>query len=211
MNLLDTLMKGGIVMIPIALCSITAIAVSIERWIRLRESKILPGEFISDLKDMLRKRRLTDAIEYCEGHRGIAPSILKSGLYHAGASRDLIRDNLENAGRQANLELTRGLGVLATISSISTLLGLMGTVMGMIRVFQVISIQGVGDPSALSGGISEALITTAAGLAVGIPTLVLYNYFQKRADVLNLRLEKAALEVLDILDTTRPLDTGNNT
>ena len=208
MNLLDTVIKGGPLMIFIGLCSIVAIAVVIERWIRLREDKIIPVGFAKEIKELLRSKQLSEAIDLCSQRKEIGIGIIKSGLDHAGATREVIRENFENAGRQAFHKLSKGLGVLATVASISPLLGLMGTVTGMIRVFRVISVQGVGDPGALSGGISEALITTAAGLAVGIPVLILHNYFMKRTEKINLHLESIASELLELLDKPGPLDSG---
>jgi len=210
MNLLDTVIKGGPLMFFIGLCSIITVALAIERWIRLREEKILPSGFADEVKELLRLRRLTDAIELCTNREEMGIGVLLAGLNRAGSRRDVIRENFENAGRQANHEFTRGLGVLATVASISPLLGLMGTVTGMIRVFRVISVQGVGDPGALSGGISEALVTTAAGLSVGIPTLIIYNYFVKRTEKINLNLEKQSSEILELLDTDGPLDDGSS-
>ncbi len=208
MNLLDTLIKGGPLMILIGLCSIIALAVAIDRWFKLRKDRIIPDGLTEELQHLLRSRRLTDAVEICDRYPLLGVDVLKSGLHRAGQNRDVIRENLVNTGRQVRYELIKGQGVLATIASISPLLGLMGTVTGMIRVFREISIQGVGDPAALSGGISEALITTAAGLAVGIPTLIVHNYFAKRAEKISLELEKAAADLLELLDTQGPLDTG---
>jgi len=207
MNLFASLSKGGPMMIFIGLCSIVTVAVSIERWIRLNDKRILPLELKNKILDLLRDKQYTEAMVECEGRSEIGIAVIRSGMQHAGSSRDVIREHFENAGRHANQVLNRWLGTLATIASISPLLGLMGTVMGMIRVFHVISIQGVGDPSALSGGISEALLTTAAGLAVGIPTLIIHNYFVQRVEQANYSMEKFAADVLDYLDTNGPLDS----
>ncbi|MBN1354709.1 MotA/TolQ/ExbB proton channel family protein [bacterium] len=208
MNLLDTLIKGGPLMIFIGLCSIITVAVGIERWMRLKGDRILPAGFAAQVLDLLRLKQLSEAVELCGERSEPGILLIRQGLNQAGSSRDVIREHFENAGRQVDQELKKGLGVLATVASISPLLGLMGTVMGMIRVFRVISIQGVGDPGALSGGISEALITTAAGLAVGIPTLILHNYFLKRAEGISLDLEKVSSEILNQLDTAGAMDTG---
>ncbi len=208
MNLIDTFVKGGPLMFLILACSIVTVAVCVERWLSLRKNRILPDGFINEIKDSLRSHRLSHAIELCENQKAIGVDIISAGLNQAGAPREVIRENLENAGRQNMQILTRGLGVLATVASISPLLGLMGTVTGMIRVFRVISVQGVGDPASLSGGISEALFTTAAGLAVAIPTLILHNYFLKKTEKINLELEKASSDILNLLDTSEPLDTG---
>jgi biopolymer transport protein ExbB len=208
MSLLDTVIKGGPLMIFIGLCSVITVAVCIERWLRLKEEVVLPSGFAEKIVELLRARCLSEAVELCSERKEIGIVLIREGLHRAGSTREVIREQMENAGRQANQSLQRGLGVLSTVASISPLLGLMGTVMGMIRVFRVISVQGVGDPGALSGGISEALITTAAGLAVGIPTLILHNYFFKRTERIGLHLEQVSSDILDQLDSAGPLDTG---
>jgi len=207
MNLFESLAKGGPMMIFIGLCSIVMLTISIERWIRLKDHRILPKDLGENILDLLRNRRYSDAIQECEGRTEIGIDIIRNSMENAGKSREILREHMENAGRQANQILNRWLGSLATVASISPLLGLMGTVMGMIRVFRVISVQGVGDPGALSGGISEALLTTAAGLAVGIPSLIIHNYFVQRVERANYRLEKFASDVLDLLDQDGPLDS----
>lgn len=206
MNLFESLAKGGPMMIFIGMCSIVTVTIAIERWIRLNDNRILPEELRLHILNLLRKRRYTDALLECEGRDEIGIEVIRSGMENAGASRDILKEHFENAGRQANQVLNRWLGSLATVASISPLLGLMGTVMGMIRVFRVISVQGVGDPGALSGGISEALLTTAAGLAVGIPSLIIHNYYVQRVEQANYRLEKFASDVLELLDREGPLD-----
>ncbi len=208
MNLLDTLIKGGPLMIFIGACSITTIAIALERWIRLRIRKIMPDGFAEEIKRLIKRKRLSDAIDLCMDRNELGVRVIRAGLNCAGAKRDVIREHFEMEGRQAYQEMTRGLGVLATVASISPLLGLMGTVTGMIRVFGVISVQGVGDPGALSGGISEALITTAAGLAVGIPTLVLHHYFLRRTEQITSSLEHTSSDILDLLDPDTPTKNG---
>jgi biopolymer transport protein ExbB len=210
MSFLEAFIKGGFVMAPILICSILMLTVAIERWLRLKSEKILPASLMDQVKELLRKRRLTAAIELCDSRNELGVSIIKAGLNRAGSSRESIKDNFESAGRQVNQKLISGLTTLSTIATISTLLGLMGTVLGMIRVFNSISFQGIGDPAALSGGIAQALVSTAAGLLIGIPSVVLYNYFQRRSEVITLHLEKYSMEVLDLLDTNQPLDSGSD-
>jgi len=211
MSLLETLIKGGPLMIFIGMCSIVTLTITIERWFRLKDKSVLPEGFLEEVIQLLRSHKLSQAREICDSREETGIRVISAGLNRAGSTRDIIREHFENAGKQANHDLSRGLGILATVASISPLLGLMGTVMGMIRVFRVISVQGVGDPGALSGGISEALITTAAGLAVGIPTLIIHNYLLKRTERITLHLEEASAELLDMLDTTGPLDDGLQT
>lgn len=207
MSLLESLAKGGPMMIFIGLCSVITVAITIERWIRLNNDKILPSGFRESILSLLKQRQYSKAYEECRDRTEIGVEVIRAGLEHAGASREVVREHFEHAGRQSNLELNRRLGTLATVASVSPLLGLMGTVLGMIRVFRVISVQGVGDPGALSGGISEALLTTAAGLAVGIPTLIIHNHFAQKVEKINYFLEEFSAEVLDLIDRESPLDS----
>ncbi|MBN1551776.1 MotA/TolQ/ExbB proton channel family protein [bacterium] len=207
---MNFLISGGPLMIFIGLCSIVTIAVGIERWLRLKGGRILPEGFVREVIRLLRERNLSKAIELCSTREEIGINVIREGLNQAGSRREVIREHFENAGREANHKLRKGLGVLATVASISPLLGLMGTVTGMIHVFQKITEEraALGDPSQLSKGISEALITTAAGLAVAIVTLVVHNYLVKKTEEITLELEKASSEILDLLDTDGPLDDG---
>ncbi len=207
-NLFSYVLKGGYLMIPIGLCSVIALTVVIERFVRLKRNKIIPPDFLLEIKSLLKKNMVLEVMTYCENSEESISRIIKAGIDKINRSRAEIKETIEMAGRQEMLVLEKNLGILATIASISPLLGLLGTVTGMIRVFHVISIQGVGDPAALSAGISEALITTAAGLVVGIPTLVAYNYFMKRSNRILIEMEKASQEILDIL-SRRPGENEN--
>ncbi|MBN2381533.1 MotA/TolQ/ExbB proton channel family protein [bacterium] len=198
-------------MVPIGLCSILALAIIIDRLLHLRESKILPPSFLNEIKTLLNQKKISEALELCQKTWQPVSRIFEAGILKHRRNREEIKEAIENVGKQEVVFLERYLDALATIASISPLLGLLGTVTGMIEVFQVISLQGVGDPNALSGGISEALITTAAGLLVGIPTLVFHNYFQKRVNHFLLAMEKTSLEVVEILaeGTTQLTDDKN--
>jgi len=130
-------------------------------------------------------------------------AVLAAGLVNRKYGREMMRVSLEEAGRQVVNELERFLNTLGTIASITPLLGLLGTVVGMIKVFALITSSGVGDPSVLAGGISEALITTAAGLAVAIPSLMFYRFFEGRVVYLVLRMEEEALRLVDVIHGER--------
>lgn len=212
MSLFESLAKGGPMMIFIGLCSVITVAITIERWVRLKDDKILPAGFRDSILRLLKQGHISKAYEESKDLAEIGVEVIRSGLQHAGSSREIIKENFEHGGRQLNVELNRRLGTLATVASVSPLLGLMGTVLGMIRVFRVISVQGVGDPSALSGGISEALITTAAGLAVGIPSLIIHNHFVQKVEKINYFLEGFAAEILDLIshkDTSDSMSQEN--
>lgn len=193
------IVKGGWLMAPILLCSVIALAITIERFYNLREPKIHPQDFVTKMKKLLNQRKINEAIAICSNSFSPISRIMETGILKIGSCRDEIKEAIEHAGRRESSHLRKYLAVLATIAGISPLLGLLGTVTGMIKAFQVIAVKGVGHPTALAGGISEALITTAAGLVVAIPTLVAHNYFFKQANSYILEMENTSMELLDIL------------
>ncbi len=126
-------------------------------------------------------------------------NIIVAGIRNFGKRREIVKESIEEIGRREAAILERYINVVGTIAAIAPLLGLLGTVFGMIKAFDVISIQGVGNPSSLAGGISEALITTAAGLVVAIPTFVLYRYLANKADALIVEMEEHSIRMVDLL------------
>ncbi|MFQ6672064.1 MAG: MotA/TolQ/ExbB proton channel family protein [Candidatus Tectimicrobiota bacterium] len=195
----STLIKGGILMVPIGLCSVLALAIVLERLFVLRHPRVVSPEVLRRVETCLREGDTSEALLLCRRQSSAITRILHVGIANHHKPKSEIKEVIEDAGRHEVPSLERYLGVLGTIASISPLLGLLGTVTGMIKVFNVIAVRGVGHPGALAGGISEALITTAAGLAVAIPSLVFYNYFVTKADGLIIEMEKASLRMLDIL------------
>jgi len=193
------IVKGGWLMAPILLCSVIALAITIERFYNLREPKIHPQDFVTKMKKLLNERKINEAIAICSNSFSPISRIMETGVLKIGSCRDEIKEAIEHAGKRESSHLHKYLAVLATIAGIAPLLGLLGTVTGMIKAFQVIAVKGVGHPTALAGGISEALITTAAGLVVAIPTLVAHNYFFKQANSYILEMENTSMELLDIL------------
>ncbi len=195
--------KGGVLMIPIALSSLVSLEVIIEKLIMLRRKKIIIPEVKSVIKNVSSEEDLKLAISVCDQHKGVLSNLMKIVLRQEGSSYEHRREELSDRGRQEIRGLERGLGVLETIAAITPILGLLGTVIGMIKVFQVISVQGVGEASALSGGISEALITTAAGLSVAIPALIFYNYFSRKTENLILDIENLSNGLLNKMEAFR--------
>lgn len=195
----DTIFKGGVIMIPIVLCSIASLAIIIERAYNLTSPKIHPPNFVSKVKGLLNSGKIKEAITICSSTISPVATVIEAGILKRKKEREQIKEAIEHAGRQETHRLNKYLAVLATIASITPLLGLLGTVTGMVKAFGVIATQGVGDPNALAGGISEALITTVAGLVVAIPTLVAHNYFSKRITRFVMEMENTSLELLDIL------------
>ena len=201
MNLLSVLLKGGWLMLPIFLSSIIAVAIIIDRYIVIRKSRMNVPAFLVKIRGMLKKKDLTGAIHYCNEEKSPAANIIKKGLRKHNLGRERIKEVIESAGRQEINKLEKGLSVLATISGVAPLLGFLGTVTGMISAFMRIEdLQGAANPSDLAGGIWEALLTTAFGLAVGIIALSFYNYLVAAVNKLVLDMEVVTNDVIDIIE-----------
>jgi biopolymer transport protein ExbB len=198
MSLIEIFRAGGPVMWPLAICSLVSVAIIIERLINLRGSRILDPKIVERVTGLAEGGRVDRAIAACREHPGIYTNIVLAGLEvtHRGEGEQLSKEAIEDAGRHETARLNRYLGTLGTIAGISPLLGLLGTVTGMIDVFQTIAGAGAGEASLLAGGISEALITTATGLLIAIPTLVAHNFFTEKAQVIITDLERESLRVL---------------
>jgi len=177
-------------MYPLALASFLALAIIVERFITLRRTKIIIPDIISVIEHFKSLKDVELARNICSKFKGPLPNLVRVGLDNSDLDRIEIKELIEDQGRQEVRHLEKGLGILETIAVVSPLLGLLGTVLGMIQVFNVIKEQGIGQAAALSGGISEALITTVTGLFVGIPVLIFYNYFTKKAENFVLDIEK---------------------
>jgi biopolymer transport protein ExbB len=202
-NIWDFLSKGGIIMIPLFLCSITALAIVIEKFVSLRRRKVIVPEVVSVLENVKGMIDFGLAVSICEKHNGPFANIIRISLENHELPREEIKETLMDQGRQEVHQLEKGLGMLETIAGIAPLLGLLGTVLGILKVFKVISVMGVGQATALAGGISEALITTIAGLFIGIPALVAFNYFSIRAEALVLEIEKYSNQLLNKISAFR--------
>ncbi len=198
MPLIEIFRTGGPVMWPLLGCSLLALAITIERAINLRASRILDPAVVERISALAEGGRLERAVEACRQNPGIFANIALAGLEVAarGEGESASKEAVEDAGRHETARLNRYLGTLGTIVGISPLLGLLGTVFGMIEVFDTIAASGGGEAAQLSGGISEALITTAAGLMIAIPALVAYNYFHEKAEFIITDLERESLRVV---------------
>ncbi|MBN2461259.1 MAG: MotA/TolQ/ExbB proton channel family protein [Candidatus Cloacimonetes bacterium] len=190
------ILQGGVVMFPLLVCSILALAVIIEKMVTLKKKRVIRPEILEVLADIRKPEDVGLAVSFCNRKSGVFASLVCTSLNSLEIPAAEIKEILSDQGRQEIRTLERGLNILETVATIAPVLGLLGTVLGMIKVFNVISIQGVGDPATLSGGISEALISTAAGLAVAIPTLVFYNYLSHKAESLILDIEKHINDLL---------------
>lgn len=190
-------------MLPIVLCSIGAMGIVVERFWSLQRKKILPPELVPLVWKLAKKGGLDDSTLRRIKNSSPLGAILTSGLVNSHHGREMMKTSIEETGRQIVHELERFLNTLGTIASITPLLGLLGTVVGMIKVFAAIMIHGVGDPGILAGGISEALITTAAGLTVAIPSLIFHRYFERLVDEYVLNMEEEALRLIDVMHGDR--------
>ena len=196
----ELLAKGGWLMIPILLCSVIVLGVLLERLWSLRRDRVVPDGLLARIRELAGKGKLTEAVSVCEGNESSLAAVLAAGLQRFDKGREAMSEALQDAGRQEAAHLERFVAVVGTIAAIAPLLGLLGTVTGMIKIFQRVTTEGVGDPRMLAGGIWEALITTAAGLTVAIPAYVAYRYLLARADGLVLEMEQSATTVIKLAE-----------
>lgn len=201
--MLDIIQKGGPVMIPILLCSVVALAVAMERVYHYYKAHSDTKKLMTSVLDCIRRNKVKDAVGLCEQTHASLAQILKAGILKYDRTRQEIREAMEDAALHQIPRLEQNLGILGTISHIAPLLGLLGTVTGLVQSFQVIeeksTVASPINPADLAGGIWEALLTTVAGLTVAIPTIVFYNYFVNRVDRVVNEMEKKAAELLDAL------------
>ena len=201
----ELISSGGWLMVPIILCSVISVAIIIERLWTLKKDHVAPTHLVVDIEHLLEQQELTeDRLEELE-HSSYRGRMLVSGLCVSNQTPAEIRRSIEEAGRHVVHELEKYLNALGTIAAITPLLGLLGTVIGMIKVFAAITAVGVGNPQILAGGISEALITTAAGLFVGIPSLMFHRYFKGKINELTVDMEQHALRLLNLMQGGRNL------
>jgi biopolymer transport protein ExbB len=201
----ELVQAGGWLMIPILLCSVIAVAIVVERLWTLRQKKVIPEKLLTGIWNLLSNDALTEQhISEIENGSPLG-RVLAAGLINRHLSRDLIRESIEENGRHVVHEMERFMNTLGTISTIAPLLGLLGTVIGTIRVFTAITVIGIGDPAQLAGGISEALITTAAGLSVAIPSLIFHRHLKRKIDELVVAMEQEAMKLVEFLHGDRKL------
>ena len=201
--MIELLSAGGWLMVPIVLCSVLALAIIIERFWSLRRGRVTPQGLRSQVKMWALQRELNP--EHIDRLRSESPlgRIFAAALDNRQRPREIIKECVQDTGRHVVHDLERFLNTLGTIAGISPLLGLLGTVVGMIQVFSTIVAQGVGNPGELAGGISQALITTAAGLTVAIPAYFFYRYFRGRVAAYVVSMEQQAMELIEALDRRR--------
>lgn len=208
--MLELVKAGGWLMVPILLCSILAMGIIAERLWTLQRKRIAPNNLVVQVWQWAKSGHLND--DRIRTLRSGSPlgRILAAGLANRHCDRDIMKESIEDVGRHVVHNLERYLNTLGTIASITPLLGLLGTVIGMIKVFAVITTHGVGDPGVLASGISEALITTAAGISVAIPSVMFYRYLRGRVDELVITMEQEALKMVEAIHGQRKRHTRNN-
>ena len=203
MNLWQILLAGGPIMWPIYLCSIFALAIILERFWYIHKIKIDTQKFLNAILEQMKRHQVKEALQICDNTRSPISQILKSGILKHDRPRPQIKEAIEDASLYEIPKLEKNLSALATIAHISPLLGLLGTVTGMVRCFQTIQAKASSfhpvSPGDLAGGIWEALLTTVAGLVVAIPTYVAYNYLVSRVNNFILEMEKASTELINFL------------
>lgn len=208
--MLELIKAGGILMWPILFCSIISLAIIAERFWSLRTNKICPRNLVTQVWELNKKGQL-DIKQIQKLKRGSQLGrVLAAGLVNRHHERHIMKESVEEVGRHVVHELGRFLTTLGTIASISPLIGLLGTVIGMIKVFTVITTMGLGDPAVLAEGISVALITTAAGLTVAIPSLMFYRYFHGKIDELVITMEQEALKMVEVMHGQRERESSND-
>jgi biopolymer transport protein ExbB len=199
----DIIQKGGAIMYPIILCSIIAFGIILERLYYLRRIKIDTIAFMNNIEGALKHNKVAEAVKICEDIKGPIATIVKAGILKYDRPRQEMREAIEDAGHQEVPRLEKHIKILATIAHISPLLGLLGTVTGMVKAFQVIQARTIGlnpvSAGDLAGGIWEALLTTAAGLIVAIPVIAAYHYLAARVQDFVFEMERSATELINIL------------
>jgi len=202
----EIIKSGGWVMVPIIICSILAVAIVVERFWTLQRNRVMPKHLVAQIYALGKQSRIN--ADQVRDLRNGSPlgRVLAAGLVNLQHSREVMKEAIEDTGRHVVHDLERFLNTLGTVAAISPLLGLLGTVLGMIKVFAAITTAGLGNPEVLAGGISEALITTAAGLTVAIPALFFYRFFVGRVDELVVGMEQEALKMVEVMHGERERD-----
>lgn len=202
----ELLKAGGWLMFPIMLCSVVALAICVERYWVLNPGKVAPPNLLAQVWGWIKNNQL-DAAKMKQLRQGSPLGhILATGLSNSRHGRDVMKESIEEAAGHVVHDLERYIDTLGTIAMISPLLGLLGTVIGMIKVFSEIMVQGAGNASVLAGGISEALITTATGLCVAIPAMIMFRYFNRRIDSIVVNMEQETIKLVDALHGERKVD-----
>lgn len=209
MNLLELFLKGGMVMWPILVCSLITVAVIVEKYILLMQSKVDPKQLMTKIRSALSRNDMASAVDACNKVKAPVANILKHGVLNYKYGAQAVKEAVELAGKEEVFHLEKRLSVLANMAGVAPMLGFLGTVTGMIAAFQTIeNLGGNVNPSVLAGGIWEAMLTTAFGLVVGIPALYFYNFFVAKVNRFVFEIENSAEEFLNLIKTGQLEDEG---
>ncbi len=208
----DTLIRGGFMMVPILLGSVLALTIVIERFWVLQRTKVFPEPFLRRLEEMVKEGKVSEALGACRENDSTVARILTAGIENSGRPREEIQEALQLAGRRETSVLSRWVGALGAIAALEPLMGLLGTVLGLIEAFrEVETLRVVGNPSVVAAGVWQALITTAAGLIIAIPAYAFYRFFRSRVGKLVIEMEQSAFGMLQRLAGARPdVDSGGD-
>ena len=214
-KLLSTFEKGGFMMYPILFASVLMLGIAIERAYNLRRKNIINSEFLQDVRNQWDWKDTQKTLRLCNSYDNALSRILKVGLLRVGGKLDEIERAIDGAGQHEASLMNSNLRVLGAVANITPMMGLLGTVFGMIKAFNVISLSGTGNPGLVASGISEALITTAAGMVVGIPALALYHYFRGKIDRYVFEMEEISFQLVEELSydgigKARPATAGSS-
>lgn len=201
--------SGGWLMLPIILASVVMLGIVLERLWTLRPSRIAPQETLPKVWQWMKAHKLNDSVVAQLRSESPLGEILAVGIANASQGREIMKERIEAQATQVVHRLERYLSMLGTIAAVTPLLGLLGTVIGMIDVFTVIMTEGTGNPAVLAGGISKALITTAAGLTVAIPALIFHRFFVRRIDALVVTMEQDATKLVEALQYQQQSEAGH--
>lgn len=204
----ELLRPGGVIMIPIMLCSVLALAIILERFWTLRINKVAPKHVANELWGWIKKKELNSKKMKALKESNPLGRILAAGLSNAKHGREIMKESIQEEASHVVHELERFLTALGTVAAVTPLLGLLGTVIGMIKVFAQLQLEGTGNAAALAGGISEALITTAAGLAVAIPALIAHRYFIRRVEEIVISMEQEAVKLVEVVHGDREINSN---
>ncbi|MBJ7554122.1 MotA/TolQ/ExbB proton channel family protein [Marinomonas spartinae] len=206
--MLTFIQTGGFFMWPLLACSILALAIILERFWALRQSQVTPKNLLLEVMTRLREDKMNvEFIRSLQAQKGLG-AIFAAGLLNSKHGRVAMKESMQEAASHVIHELERFMNLLGTIVAVAPLLGLLGTVVGMIKVFSVLMEQGAGNMALLAGGISEALLTTAGGLGVAIPALIFHRYFSRQIDVLVVSMEQKSTKLVDALHGEREPKSG---
>jgi biopolymer transport protein ExbB len=198
--MIEFFVRGGVFMYPILFCSIVALAVFLERLWVLRRDHIIPEGFMRNVEQLLKSQELSEASALCQNDASSISKIFLAGMKNTQKGMWLVKEAIvERGGREATI-LEKNMGILSTIANLAPLFGFLGTVSGMIKTFNAISLHGLDNPAPLAGGISEALITTVTGLCVAIPVLICHRFLKDKAGALIFEMEENSIRLIELME-----------